>query len=128
MRIYPRGARGTLWVDLTVDGERIKRSSGTTERAAAEEWAATLARDLWRAKRLGEAPTVTWDTAVLSWLGEHDHLRSIEDVKLRLAWFTPHLQGKTLVISAATASRLELARVRFAYLTERHGLIMAVPV
>lgn len=48
MRIYPRGKRGTLWVDLTVDGERIKRSTGTTDRRAAQEYAACLARDLWR--------------------------------------------------------------------------------
>lgn len=96
MRIYPRGARGILWVDLTVDGERIKRSSGTTERPAAEEWAATLARDLWREKRLGEAPAVTWDAAVIAWLADHGHLRSIEDVKLRLTWFTPHLEGRKL--------------------------------
>lgn len=96
MRIYPRGAKGILWVDLTVDGERIKRSSGTTERRAAEEYAATLARDLWRAKRLGEAPRVTWDAAVLAWLQEHGHRRSIEDIKLRLRWLTDRLQGKAL--------------------------------
>ena len=59
MRIYPRGKRGTLWVDLTVDGERIKRSTGTTDKRAAQEYAATLARDLWRTKRLGETPRVT---------------------------------------------------------------------
>ena len=96
MRIYPRGAKGILWVDLTVDGERIKRSSGTTERRAAEGYAATLARDLWRAKRLGETPRVTWDAAVLAWLQEHDHRRSIEDIKLRLRWLTERLQGKAL--------------------------------
>ena len=96
MRIYPRGARGILWADFTVDGERIKRSSGTTERAAAEEWAASLARDLWRTKRLGETPSVSWDRAVLEWLTTHDHLRSIEDVKYRLAWFTEYLEGKPL--------------------------------
>lgn len=111
MRIYPRGARGILWVDFTVEGERIKRSSGTTERAAAEEWAASLAGDLWRTKRLGETPTVTWDTAVLEWLNEHDHLRSIEDVKYRLAWFTPHLQGKPLAKIDADLIR-DLAKKR----------------
>lgn len=96
MRVYRRGKRGTCWVDITVDGERIKRSAGTSDEAAAREWAATLARDIWRQKRLGDAPTVTWDAAVLSWLGEHQHLKSIEEVKRNLRWLSERLQGKTL--------------------------------
>jgi integrase len=96
MRVYKRGKRGTWWVDLTVDGQRIKRSSGTTDEAAAREWAATTARDLYRQRRLGDAPAVTWDTAVLSWLGEHQHLRSLEEVKRSLRWLTERLQGKQL--------------------------------
>jgi len=96
MRIYPRGKRGTLWVDFTVDGERIKRSTGTTDKRAAEEYAASLANSLWRSKRLGEAPRVTWDTAVLAWLEEHQHRRSIEDIKYRLRWLSERLQGKAL--------------------------------
>ncbi len=64
MRVYSRGKRGTWWVDLTIDGERIKRSSGTTDRRQAEEWGANLARDLWRTKRLGEAPRVPTTTRI----------------------------------------------------------------
>ena len=111
MRIYPRGVKGTLWVDLTVDGERIKRSAGTTDRREAEEYAATLARDLWRAKRLGETPTVTWDTAALAWLTQSAHLRSIEDIKLRLRWLTERLTGKPLAAITDTLIR-ELASER----------------
>jgi hypothetical protein len=66
MRIYSRGAKGILWVDVSVDGKRIKRSSGTTDRLAAEEYAATLSTNLWRTRRLGEAPRVVWDDAVLA--------------------------------------------------------------
>ena len=104
MRIYPRGKRGVLWADFTVDGERVKRSTGTTERREAEEYAATLARDLWRVKRLGEAPRVTWDTAVLAWLKENGHKRSIEDIKLRLRWLTERLAGT--VLSSITDNRI----------------------
>ena len=105
MRVYKRGKRGTYWVDLTVDGERIKRSAGTTDEAAAREWAATLARDLWRQRRLGDAPTVAWDAAVLSWLGEHQHLRSIEEVKRNLRWLSMRLQGKPLASITADVVR-----------------------
>lgn len=96
MRIYPRGKRGILWADFTVDGERVKRSTGTTDRGQAEEYAATLAGGLWRTKRLGEAPRVTWDEAVVAWMGENGHLRSIEDIKLRLRWLSDRLQGMQL--------------------------------
>jgi integrase len=101
MRIYPRGARGTLWIDITIDGQRIKRSAGTTDKRQAEEYAATIARDLWRSKRLGETPRVTWDTAVLAWLTEHGHLRSIEDIKLRLRWLTDRRQRKAQAVGQA---------------------------
>jgi integrase len=96
MRVYQRGKRGIWWVDFTVDGERVKRSSGTTEKRAAEEFAATAASNLWREKRLGEAPRVTWDDAVVAWLAEHQHRKSIEEIKRVLRWLTVRLQGRTL--------------------------------
>ena len=120
MRIYPRGQRGTLWVDLTVDGQRIKRSTGTTCRRSAEEYAATLARDLWRAKRLGETPRVTWDTAVLAWMADHGHRRSIEDIKLRLRWLSARLQGKPLE-SITDAVIRKLAAERKAQAVDQAG-------
>ncbi len=98
MRVYRRGQSTTWYIDITVDGERIKRSAGTTERAQAEEYAAQVASDLWRVKRLGQAPSVTWDAAVVAWLQEFGHRRSIEDIKLKLTWLTYQggLQGVAL--------------------------------
>lgn len=97
MRIFPRGKRGILWVDLgEVAGQRARRSTGTTDPKEAAEYAATLARDLWRTRRLGEAPRVTWDEAVLQWLEEHQQRRSIEEIKRVLRWLTTHLRGKAL--------------------------------
>lgn len=130
MRVYKRGARGTWWVDLTVDGERVKRSAGTTDENAAREWAATFARDLWRQKRLGDAPAVTWDTAVLSWLGEHQHLRSLEEVKRNLRWLSERLAGRQLssitpdvirkLASERKAVKLEGDRLTSAATVNRH--------
>jgi integrase len=125
MRIYPRGKRGTLWLDITVDGERIKRSTGTTDRRAAEEYAATLARDLWRTKRLGETPRVVWDTAVLAWLEEHGHLRSLEEVKHNLRWLSQHLQGVEL--SSIDTNRIRrLASQRKAEVLNRRAIDAAI--
>lgn len=97
MRVYRRGERGTWWVDFTVPGRpRFNRSSGTTDEAAAREWAAKAYADQWRGQRLGEAPARTWDEAVLAWLSEHGHLRTIEEVKRRLRWLSARLAGRQL--------------------------------
>lgn len=97
MRIYPRGKRGILWIDASVAGERITRSTGTTDPGAAQEWGAALITGIWRTKRLGDAPEVTWGTAVLEWLQNHGHeRRSIETIKDRLRWLTEHLQNVPL--------------------------------
>lgn len=106
MRVYRRGARGTWWVDFTVPGcPRFKRSTGTCDEAAAKEWAATAYRDQWRHQRLGDAPVRTWDEAVLSWLDEHQHLRSIEEAKRNLRWLSARLAGRSLSSITADAVR-----------------------
>lgn len=90
MRIYRRGARGIWWADFTVPGKpRFTRSSGTTDQAAAREWAAEAHRDLWRQQRLGEAPATTWDEATLDWLADHQHLRSSRTLSARCAGSRP---------------------------------------
>ena len=71
MRLYQCGKRGTWWVDLgDVAGQRARRSTGTSDYERAKEYAATLAASLWRTRRLGEAPRVIWDDAVLAWLAQ----------------------------------------------------------
>lgn len=112
MRVYRRGARGIWWVDFTIPGRpRFKRSTGTTDEAAAQEWAATAYRDQWRAQRLGEAPPHTWDEAVLSWLSEHQHLRSIEEAKRNLRWLSARLASTRLdTITADTVRRISSER------------------
>jgi integrase len=112
MRLYQRGKRGTWWVDLgDVAGQRARRSTGTTDHAAAKEYASTLARDLWRTRRLGEAPRVTWDQAVLARLEECQHNRAIEEMKYILRWLTQHLRGMALTdITDEVIRRLAKAR------------------
>jgi integrase len=97
MRVYKRGDAGIWWVDFTVEGfPRFNRSSRTTDETEAREWGAKAQSDLWRQRRLGDSPTVTWDAAVLSWMGEHEHLRSIEEVRRNLRWLSDRLAGKQL--------------------------------
>jgi integrase len=126
MRLYQRGERGTWWVDLgEVAGQRARRSTGTSDRAAAQEYAATLARDLWRARRLGETPTVTWDQAVVAWMEEHQHRRSIEEIKRVLRWLTGHLRGKALAEITDPVIR-QLAKARKAEPVNRRTIARAL--
>ena len=126
MRLYQRGSRGTWWVDLgDVAGQRARRSTGTTDYAQAKEYAATLARDLWRVRRLGEAPRVTWDQAVVAWLEEHQHRRSIEEIKRVLRWLSTHLRGVALAdITDKTIRAVKAARA--AELVNRREIERAV--
>lgn len=96
MRIFPRGASGTLWLDHQIDGQRIRRSLGTTDRAQAEELAAKISSDYWRQKRLGERARRTWDDACLAWLQAHGHLRDIEGRKDHLRVVQPFMTGRVL--------------------------------
>ena len=97
MRLWQRGRKAIWWADFTVAGLRVTRSSGTADRTQAQEWAARLAADIWRQRRLGEKPRVTWGAAVLQWLREHgESRRSIEDMKDRLRFLSQHLEHAAL--------------------------------
>lgn len=66
MSIYRRGS--VWWVELTANGRRIRESSGTADKKAAQEYHEKRKGELWRQSKLGEAPPVTWGEAVSKWL------------------------------------------------------------
>lgn len=66
MPIYKVGE--TWYIDLRTARGRIRRSAGTTDKKAAQEYHDRLKGDAWRSDRLGEAPSVTWGEAVAKWL------------------------------------------------------------
>jgi len=95
MRLYQRN--GNWWIDLGEQGgKRIRCSLGTKNKQQAQEAAAKVATDYWRQKQLGEQPSTTWDAAALAWLEEHQHLKSLAEVKRVLKWLTQHLRGLAL--------------------------------
>lgn len=96
MRLYRRAEGGAWWVDFWHAARRVRRSTGTTDRQAAQEWADRIKSDLWRSDRLGQRPAVAWDTAVLDWLETHQHLRALSDRKDQLRWASKFLKGKPI--------------------------------
>lgn len=126
MRLYQRDGAGTWWVDLgKVAGKRTRRSTGTEDYAQAKEYAATLAADLWRVRRLGDAPRVDWDAAVVAWLADHQHRRSIEEIKRILRWLTGHLRG--VALADITDHRIrEISKFRRAEAVNRRAIDRAI--
>ncbi len=94
MRLYQRGERGIWWCDVNVPGKpRFRRSTGTTDRRQAEEFAAQAQADQWRQSKLGERRVYTFGEALADWLTKHAHeRRSIETMKDRLRWINKRIE------------------------------------
>ena len=96
MRLYRRFDGAAWWCDFWHNGRRVRKSTGTTDRQAAQEYAERLKGDLWRLDRTGDRPAVAWDTAVIDWLEQHADLASLADRKDQLRWASVHLAGKRI--------------------------------
>ena len=86
MSLCKRGS--TWWIDVTTpNGERIRRSTGTSDKTLARQHHDQFKADLWRIVKLGERPRMTWNDAVVRWLKEKSHKATAkEDVgKLQVA-------------------------------------------
>lgn len=91
-RLGPRGKKGTLWIRFTApDGRPVFRSSGTTDRALATEWASKFHAEHYRVARLGDKPRRRWAEAVPRWLADKAHKRSLNKDLHNLRWLDPWL-------------------------------------
>ena len=93
MSIYKRGE--TWWIQITTaNGERIQRTDGTQIKQEAQELHDKLKAEAWRVKNLGCKPRHTWQEAVIRWIGEHSHKKSLKDDKGHFRWLNAHLNNK----------------------------------
>lgn len=90
--------RGKIWwIDfITPNGQRIRRSTQTSNKTQAQEFHDKLKADLWRQVQLGDKPKYRWDDAGLRWLEEKSHKASLVTDEILLTWLQPHLGGKLL--------------------------------
>lgn len=92
MSIYKR--KETWWIQYTApDGSRIQQSAGTKIKQEAQELHDQLKAQAWREKRLGAKPRYIWEEAVVRWLTEQSHKKSLHTDKIRLRWLHQHLNG-----------------------------------
>lgn len=64
--LYRRGR--TWWIKLKRRGQTIRRSTGTSVRAQAQEYEDRLRAQLWRVDAFGDPAPVTWEQAVAKWM------------------------------------------------------------
>lgn len=112
MSLRKRG--GVWWIDVIApSGERVRRSTGTANKALAQEYHDQLKAQMWRLAKLGERPRHTWNDAVVRWLKESTHKATIESDKAHLRWLDNYLGGKDLdFISRAVIDRITDAKLR----------------
>lgn len=94
MALIKRGK--TWWIRFSHNGERIQRSTGTADKVAAQQLHDKLKSEIWAVDRLKVTPKHSWPDAVMRWLRENDHKRSIKTDKVHLRWLDQHLNKYNL--------------------------------
>lgn len=127
MALYKRGR--IWWCEWEVGGQRVRETTGTTDRKAAQEYHDRRRADLWRETRLGDTRITSWDEAALSWIDEHaQHKKSYETDRLRLTWITERLSGKPLTnitTDEILALRKELLQDKAPATANRHMAVVS---
>jgi integrase len=87
MSLFKRKDSPYWWVKLTPrSGPPIQRSSGTTDKVAAQEYHDKLKASLWEQERLGIKPKRSWREAVVRWLDETSDKATHKEDKKKLVW------------------------------------------
>lgn len=96
MSLFKRKDSPFWWVKIPHNGRRIQQSTGTSDKAKAQEYHDKLAASLWDQERLGIKLRHTWKEAVVRYLAETaDKTTQVTD-KTHLRWLDSYLNGLTL--------------------------------
>lgn len=108
-----RKRKSVWWIDfIAPDGERIRRSTQTGNKAQAQELHDKLKSEIWRLQRLGDRPKRIWQDAAVRWLREMSHKATHEGDKAQLRWLDRYLAGKELgSISRAVIDTITQAKL-----------------
>lgn len=89
MSIYLRG--DVYWIYLSHQGRRIRKTTGTSDKEAAQRLHDELKASLWKKQNLGEQFPYTFAQAVEKWVDENSGKRSIETDAFRLSWLVERI-------------------------------------
>lgn len=96
---------GIWWVDITHDGERIRKSTKTEIKAEAQLFHDKFKSELWEASQIVKVPKKEWQAAACRWLEESCHKRSLNDDKTHLRWIATYL--KNIYLSDISTDKIE---------------------
>lgn len=93
-----RKRSGDVWhVDIrTPSGGRIRQTTGTTDRKAAQEYHDKLKHELWRVEKMGERRAYKWEEAAERMLSECEHLADYENRLIHIRHFRQFFAGRAL--------------------------------
>lgn len=95
MSLYRRGS--VWWIRFTLpNGHELRETTRTADKRQAQEYHDRRKADCWRILQLGERPVYTWRQAVVRWLDEHPHHRSLKNILGYLRQLDPFLGNLTL--------------------------------
>lgn len=112
MSLYKRAGTGHYWCRFSLGNRRVRQSTGTADRQAAEEYEEILRRRLWRQIKLGER-SGTWAQAVKKWTAERKARDSTKHRDAEItAWFSETMAR--LPLSAINQDVVKAARDKLA--------------
>jgi integrase len=97
MSIFKHPESGVWFVDLTLtSGARIRRSTKTKDRKAAQEYHDRLKVETWRVEQLGVQTEYTFDEAALMYLKTCSGLRDYKSKVDQMRYWVAQFKGQTL--------------------------------
>ena len=87
---------GFWWIDITYGDKRIRRSTRTKVKQQAQLFHDNFLQDLWNNKHTKSQQQKSWIDAVVRWLEESAHKRSLVTDKFHLTFLDPYLGQKML--------------------------------
>jgi integrase len=91
MALYKR--KNVYWIGISHNGQRIQRTTGTSDKIAAQRLHDKIKADLWNQSNLEEKPKYSWKDAIVRWIKESSHKKTLCDDIARLRWLAPHLEN-----------------------------------
>lgn len=113
MSLYRRKDSSVWWLKLAVNGRMVQRSTGTSDKAKAQEYHDRLKSEMWEQARLGVKPRRTWQEAVTRWLLETSDKRTHQDDIAKLRWLDSFLRDVHLAdISLSKVDEIRSAKLK----------------
>lgn len=109
MPLYRQPKSPHWWIRVQVAGTKVRRSTGTTDRGAAEEFEKLEHDRLWRLHKLGDRSATPFSEAAARWLIETKKKTKAKD-ELLLEWFCALPEFKDAPLSSIDIDAIQALR------------------